>query len=164
MGYTSQEYEKIFARKDAKAMHSFLWLTNANIVLQDYHVGAVFYDMTILFLKLAILLQFFRIFFPGDDRSKAFWMTHIVIWMTTIFYIIIVFLEVFACRPIAKLWDPLITTGKCRNTLLDNLIGGSLNFALDAVILIWTQKVIWSLHISTAKKLKLGVLFLAGLM
>jgi len=132
--------------------------------LQDFHVGVIFYDMTILTLKLAILLQFRRIFIPRGERSVTFWITHLVIWTNTISYIIIIFIEIFSCRPIAKLWDPLITTGRCRNTSLEYLICPSFNFTLDAAVLVWTQKVIWSLHMSTARKLKLGVLFLAGLM
>jgi hypothetical protein len=137
--------------------------TIADRVEKGFHVGAIFYDMTILSLKLAILLQFLRTFIPTGDRSITFWFTHIVLWANTIFYIIIVFIEIFACRPMAKLWDPLITEGKCLNTPLEYLVSASFNFALDAAILIWTQKVIWSLHMSTAKKMKIGVLFLAGL-
>jgi hypothetical protein len=120
--------------------------------------------MTILTLKLSILLQFLRVFVPRGDRSFTFWMTHVVLWGNTLFYIIIVFLEIFACRPMAKLWDPLITNGKCLNTLLEYLISASFNFALDFIILVWTQKVIWSLQLSGKRKMKLGILFLAGFM
>lgn len=120
--------------------------------------------MTMLTLKPAILLQFLRVLIPRGDRSLTFWITHVVLWANTIFYIIVVFIEIFACRPMAKLWDPLITGGECLNAPLKYLIRANFNFALDAAILIWTQKVIWSLHMSTARRLKLGVLFLAGLM
>lgn len=163
MGHASKGRPEVPPRKNTKTTSAFLQCANANFMRQDFHIGAIFYDMTILSIKLAIVLQFLRIFIPRGDRSVTFWITHIVLWANTIFYIIIVFIDIFACKPIAKLWDPLITTGKCLNTPIEYLVCASFNFTLDVSILIWTQKVIWSLHMSTARKLKLGVLFLAGL-
>jgi hypothetical protein len=117
-----------------------------------------------MFLKLCILIQFLHVFIPRGERSKTFWTTHLLIWVNTVFYIIIVFIEIFACRPIQALWNPLITNGKCLNTPLEYLISASFNCALDTLVLIWTQKVIWGLQMSTKRKLKFAVLFLAGLM
>ena len=121
------------------------------------------YDATILTLKLAIFLQFLRIFIPTVDRSFTFWTTHILLWVNTIFYTIVIFTEIFACQPMKKIWDPLVLEGKCLNTPMSYLICASFNFALDFVMLVWTQKVIWNLNMSTLKKLQVGVLFLAGI-
>ena len=164
MGHAYQKHQEISPCKNARITDLFPPPRNAHIILQDFHVGAIFYEATILVLKSSILLQFLRIFIPRGDRSFTFWMTHIVLWTNAIFYFIIIIMQIFACKPIAKIWDPLITEGKCLNTELLYLVCASFNFALDAAILIWTQKVIWSLQMSTARKLKLGVLFLAGTM
>lgn len=139
-------------------------LAYTHINPQDFHVGAIFYDVTILALKLSILLQFLRVFVPTGDRSFTFWMTHVILWGNTVFYVIIIFMEIFACQPMAKMWDPFIVDGKCLNTPLQYLICASFNCALDFIILVWTQKVIWGLHMSTWRKVKLGILFFAGLM
>ena len=83
---------------------------------------------------------------------------------TSLVYIITVFIEIFACRPMRKQWDPLITDGKCLNSPLSYMISQSFNLALDVLILIWTQNVIWHLHMPLGRKLKLGILFFAGLL
>jgi hypothetical protein len=116
-----------------------------------------------MMLKICILLQFLRIFVPAGERRKTYWATHILIWLNTLFYTVTVFVEIFACKPMRKQWDPLITTGKCVNTPAAYLTSQSFNLALDLIILIWTQAIIWSLHMSIQQKLKLGVLFTAGL-
>ena len=40
--------------------------------------------MTIMTLKIAILIQFLRIFIPAGERSKTYWATHALVWMNTI--------------------------------------------------------------------------------
>ncbi|KAF2798541.1 hypothetical protein K505DRAFT_321759 [Melanomma pulvis-pyrius CBS 109.77] len=131
--------------------------------LLDFHVGAVFYFMTIMTLKIAILIQFLRIFVPAGERSKTYWATHIMIWINTIFYITTVFIEIFACKPMRKQWDPLVIGGKCVNSPLSYMVSQSFNLVLDVLILLWTQKVIWHLHMPLGRKIKLGALFFAGL-
>ncbi|KAF2731127.1 hypothetical protein EJ04DRAFT_443648, partial [Polyplosphaeria fusca] len=129
--------------------------------LLDVHVGLIFYDVTMLTLKLAILVQFLRIFIP--ERNFSYWATHALIWCNTIFYLAMLFVQLFACKPIRKQWDPLVTGGSCLDIPLTYLISQSFNFALDALILVWTQAIIWTLHMSITKRIKLGVLFFAGL-
>lgn len=155
----------LHATEFAPGLHQWdIPLRDIKQFLLDFHIGAIFYDMTILALKVSIMMQFLRIFVPNRDRSLTFWLTHIVLWTNTIFYIVIVFMEIFACTPIAKRWDPFITDGRCINTSLQYLTSASFNFALDFVMLVWTQKVIWSLHMSTNRKLRVGVVFIAGLL
>ncbi|KAF2651817.1 hypothetical protein K491DRAFT_664884 [Lophiostoma macrostomum CBS 122681] len=129
----------------------------------DFHIATIFYEMTTLTLKLSILLQFLRVFVATGDRSLVFWTTQVIIWANTVFYIIMVFISIFACRPMAKLWDSFITEGQCLNTSLLYLIGLNTNLTLDVIIFLWTQRVIWSLNLSLKDKLKIGVLFLGGL-
>jgi hypothetical protein len=145
----------------APVVHQWdLRLGNLERFLLDIHVGAIFYDVTILTLKLAILIQFLRIFIP--DRNFLYWATHALIWLNTIFYIVMLFVQLFACRPLEAQWDPLIVSGKCVDIPLTFLISQSFNFVLDILILIWTQVIIWRLHMPVAQKMKLAVLFIAG--
>ncbi|KAF2105569.1 hypothetical protein BDV96DRAFT_509151 [Lophiotrema nucula] len=130
----------------------------------DFHVGAIFYDVTMLALKACILIQFLRIFVPRGERNFTFWATHVLLWSNTIFYTIIVLIEIFGCHPMKKAWDPLVVGGHCVNAPITYLVEQTFNFVLDALILIWTQVIIWRLHMTIKKKMQLGVLFFAGLL
>ena len=120
------------------------------------------YDATILFLKLAILFQFLRVFVPTGKRSKTFWITHALIWSNTVFYVICIFLEIFSCRPIKKKWSPFILTGSCLDIKVLDVTAAGVNFVSDALILAFSQKVIWSLHMPRPEKLKVSAIFLVG--
>ncbi|KAF2257987.1 hypothetical protein CC78DRAFT_421731, partial [Lojkania enalia] len=127
-----------------------------------FNVGAIMYDVTILFLKLAILIQFLRVFVVPGQRSKTFWITHMLIWTNSIFYFTCVFLEIFACRPIQKKWDPLIVTGSCLNVKVLDVTAAGVNFVSDLLILIFSQKVIWCLNMARSQKAKVAAIFLVG--
>ena len=134
------------------------------IQLQNLHVGYVFYDATVLVLKICIMLQFLRLFVPAKSHSKTYWVTHIVIWINSLFYFANIFIEIFSCRPLAKRWNPLITHGSCINSLVSHPVSACLNLTLDAILLVWSQRIIWSLHLSKEQRWKVAVPFMAGIM
>lgn len=77
-----------------------------------------------------------------------------------VFYIAIIFLTVFACNPRDKLWNPLILTGHCLNSLKVNSIGGGFNVVIDFVILLLPQFEIWKLHTTPKKRAAVSAVFL----
>ncbi|KAF2689045.1 hypothetical protein K458DRAFT_427301 [Lentithecium fluviatile CBS 122367] len=133
-------------------------------LLMNLHIAYIFYDLTILVLKLCIMLQFLRIFVPSNKRGASFWITHTLIWVNSLFYLGSALVETFSCKPMEKRWNPLVTEGKCINVLVVHPLSASLNFVLDAVILLWTQRVIWSLHMTRERRWKIAVPFMAGIM
>lgn len=115
-------------------------------------------------LKLCIMVQFLRIFVPAKTHSASYWITHALIWVNSLFYFASAFVEIFSCKPMEKRWNPLITHGSCINVMVVHPISASLNFILDVVILLWTQRVIWSLHMTRERRWKIAVPFMAGFM
>jgi hypothetical protein len=110
------------------------------------------------------MLQFLRIFVPAKTRGASYWITHTLIWINSLFYLGSAIVETFSCKPMEKRWNPLIQEGSCINVLILHPIAASLNFTLDAVVLLWTQRVIWSLHMTRERRWKIAVPFMAGFM
>lgn len=122
------------------------------------------YGFCIFFVKLSILLQYLQIFVPRKTRNMMYLASHALIWTNLVFYLISTFLEIFACNPIAKAWNPLITTGHCINVLALNVAASSINSLSDLAILILPQVSIWRLQMSLKRKLQTSAVFLIGIL
>ena len=131
-------------------------------LLQQTRVSAVVYCCAVFTIKLAILLEFLRIFSPGRNNN-TFWIFHILIWLNFLFYVIIVFIHIFPCQPIEKFWRPWID-GRCLDSPGLNVAVASFNSASDLSLLIAPQKVIWNLQMSFKRRLGVSAIFLAGLL
>lgn len=129
-------------------------------ILQLMRVVATSYGFVILPIKIAILLQYLRIFSIG--RDKLFWFYHIFIWLHIFFYLICAFLEIFACNPVEKFWKPWIKEGRCLDVKAINIIAAAFNSVSDITILIMPQKLIWNLQMSFKKKIGSSMIFLTG--
>lgn len=129
-----------------------------------YRLSYIFYNISIVTLKIAMLIQVRRIFVPRGSQSKTYFVIHGLIWMNALFYVVIVFLMVFGCRPFIKAWRPA-TEGKCVAMPPLALATAVVNLVGDMAILFVTQKVIWSLmRVERRQRLKLSVVFFAGVM
>lgn len=123
-------------------------------------VAATTYGFVILPIKIAILLQYLRIFSIG--RDKLFWVYHTLIWLHILFYLICAFLEIFSCNPVEKYWKPWIKEGRCLDVKAINIVAASFNSVSDISILIMPQKLIWNLQMSLKKKIGISMVFLTG--
>lgn len=118
-----------------------------------------------MFVKLAILLDWMRIFIPLGQRNKLYWMFQSLIWGNVIFYVSGTFLEIFRCSPRQKIWDPLFEGGICPiNIAANNFSSTLINLASDIAILLLPQWIIWRLHMSKAKRIGLSLLFVIGIL
>ena len=131
---------------------------------QYVHVGSIMYGVIIFIIKLSILLQYLRIFTPAKKTDLIYWASHTLIWTNFVFYFVSSFLEIFACKPIAKVWDPLIANGQCMNLQAINVAAAAFNVLSDVSILVLPQKVIWKLHMSSRRKLGISSIFLTGIL
>ncbi|KAF2230323.1 hypothetical protein EV356DRAFT_536477 [Viridothelium virens] len=132
--------------------------------LYQIHVGAVIYGICILCIKTSILLQYLHIFVPTKKPDTMYWTCHGLIWLNTIFYIIASFTEIFACSPMAKAWDPLISGGHCITVFDLNVVESSINALTNIVILVLPQISIWNLQMSKKRKLQVSLIFLVGIL
>ncbi len=130
--------------------------------LQQTRVAEVVYCLAVFTIKLAILLEFLRIFSPGKNHN-TFWIYDIFIWLNFLFYVIVSFLVIFPCQPIKKFWKPW-TDGRCLNTTKVNIAIAGFNSASDLCLLILPQKVIWDLQMSFKRRIGVSAIFLAGLL
>lgn len=125
-------------------------------------IGIIIYCLAILTIKLAILLSFLRIFSPGKNQS-TFWIYHSLVSLNFLFYVIVIFLFIFPCKPIKKLWEPWIE-GRCLKIAYITLAMACFNSALDFSLLILPQKVIWNLRMSFKRRIGVSAIFLVGLL
>ncbi|KAI1390653.1 uncharacterized protein F4822DRAFT_441946 [Hypoxylon trugodes] len=128
------------------------------------HLASIFYCLSIMFLKLAILIDWLQVFVPKGQRNAIFWTIHVLIWSNIVFYVSGTLLEIFRCSPRQKIWDPLFEGGTCpvdANT--SNFTSGVFNLASDIAILVLPQWVIWNLHMSKAKRVGVSFLFVVGI-
>lgn len=72
-------------------------------------------------------------------------------------------LEIFACMPIQKIWNPWIE-GRCLKIHTIDITTATINAASDLSILILPQYFIWNLHMSLKKKLGVSAIFLIGVL
>ncbi|OGM40585.1 hypothetical protein ABOM_010664 [Aspergillus bombycis] len=129
-----------------------------------FHAGSIIYGIPIFFIKASILLQIVDIFVPTRRNDPMFWTCHALIWVNLVYYLIGSILEIFACRPLNKAWDPLITHGSCMDMFLLNCIASSVNAASDMIILVLPQTRIWRLQMPLRKKLAASTVFLFSIM
>ncbi|KAI0904215.1 hypothetical protein F4823DRAFT_615753 [Ustulina deusta] len=123
----------------------------------NFKIGSVFFGLNIVFLKIAILLDWLRTFVPTGTRNALFWILHSLIWSNAIFYLIGTFIEAFQCPP------EDVGTPKCNIDVPSyNLASGVINVISDLTILISPHWVIWKLKLSKVRKIGVSVLFLIG--
>lgn len=132
------------------------------LILQHMRIGIINYCLAISTIKLAILLSFLRIFSPGKNHP-TFWIYHGLMWLNFLFYVIVIFLFIFPCQPIKKLWKPWID-GRCLKILDMTIAMAGFSSALDFSLLIVPQKVIWNLQMSFKRKIGVSTIFLVGLL
>ncbi|KAJ2985762.1 hypothetical protein NUW58_g5360 [Xylaria curta] len=130
--------------------------------LYYFHVASILYGICIFFIKLSILFQYIQIFMPTREPKAMYWFTIFLIVANFVFYLASTFLEIWACNPIEKAWNPLITTGYCIDVMELNVIASSVNTASDLIILVLPQLVIWRLVMSFQTKLAVSAIFLVA--
>ncbi|KAI1138714.1 hypothetical protein F5Y05DRAFT_382099 [Hypoxylon sp. FL0543] len=128
------------------------------------HVASICYGLAVMFLKLAILYDWLRIFIPTRQRNAMFWTLQFLIWCNVIYYVSGTFLEIFRCTPRQKIWDPLFVGGVCPiDIAANNFASALINLVSDLAVLAVPQWVIWRLQMSTARKIGVSLLFVIGI-
>lgn len=115
-------------------------------------------------IKIAILVNWLRIFVPSGQRDSNWWTLQILIWTNIIFFVVATFTEIFRCWPRQKIWDPLFEGGSCPiNVGVQNIAVSAINFISDTAILAMPQRIIWKLQMSRSRKWGLSLLFVIGI-
>lgn len=117
------------------------------------------YGLTITAVKFSILLLYRRVFATVNFKKAIL----VVCFLCITWLCGNTFTELFLCSPMSAAWDPvLVFSNHCRD-FQSFLVGITVsNLILDVIILCMPLPMIWSLNLSTGKKLEVSGLFLLG--
>jgi len=134
-------------------------------LIQWVNVSVILYIVTVLLIKIAILLQYLKIFVPTrKDDNVLFFTTHCSLWSIVIFYFVTTIFEVVMCNPRQKIWNPLTITGHCYDTNATYIAIGLFNVLSDFILLIIPMYTFWKLHLPLRKNVLMIAVFTSGLL
>ncbi|KAI0877414.1 hypothetical protein GGS24DRAFT_511432 [Hypoxylon argillaceum] len=141
---------------------------NLQVKDQAWHFFNIFitttmYNVAEIFIKAAILLQWARLFAPGE-RNLFFWLCYSVAVINAIFYLATILIDLLRCHPVQYHWDKTIPGGHCDNDDLLSPLSAVINLVIDITILFIPQRVIWKLNLNSKMKLGISVVFVAGIL
>ncbi|KAI0386881.1 hypothetical protein F5Y04DRAFT_288684 [Hypomontagnella monticulosa] len=129
-----------------------------------YFSGYMFYCATVLTIKTAIILEWVFIFVPQYTRNAFFWISYTLLGFNLLFYIAMMIFPNVVCHPHDKVWNPLLPGYCTANTSISSTLVSAVNFAVDIILIILPQRVIWSLQMSLKKKMGISLIFLIGIL
>jgi hypothetical protein len=119
--------------------------------------------VTILSIKLAILLEWIRIFVPRGTKGFVYWASYALMWANIAFTLSVVVALNVSCTPYEFTWNKLMKGNCDRVNYKDtNLSASVFNFISDVLILLIPQRTIWNLNMQTRKKIGVSVVFAVG--
>lgn len=117
------------------------------------------------FIKVAILLQYFRIFVPNRRGNLVMYCTiYTTMALVIAFYVIITAFTIAQCVPREKIWNPLMPGGFCFNREAIFGATGVFNVVSDFSLLLIPIWPIWKLHMKKTRKIAVTALFATGLL
>ncbi|KAI0975977.1 hypothetical protein F4678DRAFT_415428 [Xylaria arbuscula] len=131
-------------------------------VLHNYVVADNLQQTSVGILKVAILLDWIRIFVPAGVRNLFFWTCQVVMWLNILWHISLIITVNLSCIPYNAIWD-LTIRGKCFDKKKIDVAAAVFVLTTDVLILILPHKVIWDLHMSVKKKVGVSAVFCLGI-
>lgn len=119
------------------------------------------YGITLMFIKLAVLCFYGRIFAPSAWVTWSVRVTAaaVIMWMVS------VVLETFLlCRPLAFNWDTTIPGGSCGDRNAVFVIAGVTNMITDFMVLLLPVPCILKLQMPPGQKFGLLIVFCMGIL
>lgn len=118
------------------------------------------YTPSITTVKWSILLLYIRLF-PSSARTFRICtyalMAFVFAYSFAGFWIIL-----FACKPMAKIWDLSIKGGSCVNRNGLSIAGSSLNILTDILMIILPIPMIWGLQLPIGQRISVIAMFCIG--
>ncbi|KAF2837866.1 hypothetical protein M501DRAFT_1017629 [Patellaria atrata CBS 101060] len=123
------------------------------------HVGVVIYNIYIMTIRAAILLQFMGFFVPPSAGvRRRFYLIHILLWTNVLFYISVSICEAFTCRP--DLNSPTLGPEKtCLRAINIFAVTGAVNIIYDLIMLGMPLIWIWKLQLPASRKVGVFIVF-----
>jgi hypothetical protein len=131
---------------------------------QWLNVAEITYCPLSFLVKMAILLQYLRLFAPSRRENKLMWYgAWFCIAGCFVFYAVFMFWTAFYCYPRKMIWDKF-SGGTCHDHSPIVMWQGSFNMASDIIILLLPTASLWQLNVPLARKMVITLLFGTGLL
>jgi hypothetical protein len=114
-------------------------------------------SIAVTLIKTGVLLFYWRIFVHPMFRIA----TYAVGFFTWATYFVGAFGFAFQCAPVAFFWNRTLD-GHCINTDAFDIIASAFFLVSDIAIYVMPMPVVWSLNMSSKKKLEVSIAFLLG--
>ncbi|KAH7052023.1 hypothetical protein B0J12DRAFT_598673 [Macrophomina phaseolina] len=121
-------------------------------------IGSTMCGISVMFSKLSILSLYLR--FCQCRRLRM--VIYTIMWVVAIYSVVSSFSFLYACRPMAKFWDPRIARGSCIRKLAIPVFNGIMNVVTDFFIVIIPIFIFWRVQISTRQRIGLVLMFMTG--
>lgn len=125
---------------------------------QALYADTIVYGPTAWFTKATLLLIFARVFSPFKKTVIGI---YIFIALMLGYYLPVMIIKIRVCTPIYGLWDPDVHA-ECINQSALFICDTIMSAVTDLAILILPIPLVWSLHMPTKKKVRIGLLLGAG--
>jgi len=125
-------------------------------ILKYLYWSIIFYNLSLCFTKISILLQYARIFTVSGVRLAIF----IVMGVCIAYGIACLFTSIFSCIPIRAYWHLLEQRdAKCIPTMILWYVNAAFNIACDILVAVVPIRAIWKLQIPVQQRIALlGIL------
>lgn len=181
--YTRITITRSFGFDDAFCITGFAFLVTYSGLMLDcgnYYVGRHIWDITLpMFIhgsklevwaewcylvvsgtvKISYLLLYIRIFGPFQRVTPVLW-TGVV--LVSLIYVVLLMMSILDCQPIHRHWDKTVQ-GQCLPAMILAYSSGAFNVATDLFVLLVPMPTVWSMNMSTAKKLRVSAVFGLGI-
>ncbi|KAK3072224.1 hypothetical protein LTR53_007216 [Teratosphaeriaceae sp. CCFEE 6253] len=133
-------------------------LINAVPFSRIQYIGGPIYCLATLGFKVSLLASYLRL--AGFNQTYRY-VLHAVLALVILNQLLYACLLSFACRPIAKQWDPALD-GTCIDQLPTYFGLGGSSLGFDILIILLPFPILQRLQLDLSKKLALGCLFALG--
>ncbi|KAJ8125902.1 hypothetical protein O1611_g7738 [Lasiodiplodia mahajangana] len=140
-----------------------LQLKDASWHFFNIYIITSMYNVAMIFLKAAILLQWARIFAP-TSRNVFWWLCYSVATINAIFYVVTILIDLLYCHPVQYHWNKFIPGGYCVDDNLLSPLSAVINVVLDVTILVIPQRIVWKLNMPFKKKIGISCIFIVGIL
>ncbi|KAI0577798.1 hypothetical protein TUN199_08290 [Pyrenophora tritici-repentis] len=129
-----------------------------DVILKAFWAGVWVYNLALTVTKVAILVQYLRIF-PLRCFRKACLsvLGFVVAWGTWT-----ILSSILICTPVAYSWDKSVHKGRCMNQLILWVVNAGVNIIQDVIIFLLPLFVVRTLQIAKAQKKALFAMFGLG--
>ncbi|KAK1254816.1 hypothetical protein MKX08_008811 [Trichoderma sp. CBMAI-0020] len=132
--------------------------------MQWVFIFGVFYSLVLPLLKVAIMIEWVRLFVPSSKtKSFFFWGAAVISVIQVGAGIAIIISLNLQCTPHQRIWD-FTVSGTCWNLYTLQVISASIQLASDIAMFCLPQHTIWTLQMTWQKRLGVAAIFGMGVL